>query len=92
MELDRIVEFLKINGGVSIEISAHTDDVGDEVYNLRLSERRALSVFRYLTKHGADVVKLKPVGVGEKSPIVSNDSEENRLRNRRVELRVLKIS
>lgn len=92
VELDRIVEFLKINSGVSIEISAHTDDVGDEEYNLRLSERRALSVFRYLTKKGAEVVKLRPVGFGEKSPVVTNDSEENRLRNRRVELRVLKIS
>lgn len=92
VELDRVLDFLKVNAGVSIEISAHTDDVGDEAYNLRLSERRALTVLRYLTKQGADVVKLRPVGYGEQNPMVPNDTEENRLQNRRVELRVLKIS
>ncbi len=91
LELDRVLDFFKENPTVSIEISAHTDDIGDDAYNLKLSERRALSVLRYLLQKGAEVSKLKPVGIGEKRPVVSNDSEENRARNRRVELRVLKV-
>lgn len=92
VELDRVLEFLKVNPEVSIEISAHTDDVGDEEYNLRLSERRALSVLRHLVKRGANVSKLKPIGSGEKNPLMANDTEENRMQNRRVELRVLKVT
>lgn len=91
VELDRVLEFLKTNPHVSIAISAHTDDVGDDAYNLKLSERRALSVLRYLKNKGADVTKLITEGFGEKNPVVPNDSEENRAQNRRVELRVLKV-
>lgn len=92
LELDRVVDFLKINPNISIEIGAHTDDVGADEYNLRLSERRALSVLRYLSSKGASGGKMKPVGFGESAPKVQNDTEENRTTNRRVELKILKIS
>ncbi|NBW35431.1 MAG: OmpA family protein [Cytophagia bacterium] len=92
VELDRVVDFLKINPNISVEIAAHTDDVGADEYNLRLSERRAYNVLRYLSSKGANVTSLKPVGLGESAPKVANTSEENRLENRRVELKILKIS
>jgi outer membrane protein OmpA-like peptidoglycan-associated protein len=88
--LNRVVELLQKNPNVSIEISAHTDDIGDETYNQRLSERRALSIVRYLTKHGVEIQRMRPHGHGKAKPLVPNDSEENRARNRRVELQVLR--
>ena len=88
--LDRVIELLQNNPGMSIEISAHTDDVGDAAYNLKLSERRALTIVRYLTKKGIPVQRMRPTGYGETRPLVSNDSEKNRAINRRVELQVLR--
>ncbi len=92
VELDRVVDFLKVNPNISIEIAAHTDDVGADEYNLRLSERRAYTVLRYLSSKGAKASSLKPVGLGESVPKLANTSEENRMENRRVELKILKIS
>ena len=92
LELDQIIDLMNKNPGLSIEISAHTDDVGTEDYNQRLSEKRALSIVRYLSKKGTGIERLRPVGFGKSKPIANNDSEENRAKNRRVELRVLSIS
>ena len=92
LELDQIIDLMNKNPGLSIEISAHTDDVGTEDYNQRLSEKRALSIVRYLSKKGTVIERLRPVGFGKSKPIANNDSEENRAKNRRVELRVLGIS
>ena len=91
-ELDRIVELMHVNPKLAIEISAHTDDVGDEKLNLKLSEKRAQSALEYLISRGVSQERLLPKGYGESSPAVSNDSDENRALNRRVELRVLKTS
>jgi outer membrane protein OmpA-like peptidoglycan-associated protein len=92
VELDKVIELLKTNATLSIEIAAHTDDVGTEEYNLRLSEKRALSVVRYLLQKGTKPGRLKPVGYGKTKPVASNENDEERSKNRRVELLVLKSS
>lgn len=89
-ELGEIVGLLKRNPNVVIEISAYTDDVGSDAYNNNLSQQRAQSVTEFLSGKGIPRQQLVPVGYGEKSPIAPNDSEENRAKNRRVELVVLK--
>ena len=88
-ELDRAIRFIFQNPGRKFEISAHTDALGTEEYNLDLSERRAQAVRRYLVDHGvpADIVIAK--GYGESQPIDDNNTPQGRQRNRRVELRVI---
>ncbi len=72
-----------------IEITGHTDDVGDDDYNQDLSEQRARSVRNYLVSTGVDGSKIATVGAGEKMPIASNNTDVGRAENRRVEVLVL---
>lgn len=72
-----------------IEIVGHTDDVGDDAYNQQLSEERAQSVFNYLASTGMDVSMAVVRGMGEKMPIASNNTDEGRAENRRVEILIL---
>ena len=88
LELDRVAEFMNLNPTITIEISAHSDDVGAAAFNLQLSERRAASVKEYLGKKNVKDEAMVSVGYGETRPVVPNDSDENRARNRRVELQV----
>jgi OOP family OmpA-OmpF porin len=67
-------------------IEGHTDSVGTEAYNLALSDRRAKSVFDYLTSRGVDPARLSSVGHGELKPIADNATAEGRQLNRRVML------
>ncbi len=90
-ELDRVVELLKENPQLKIEISAHTDNVGNASYNNKLSDRRAQSVVTYLVENGANEDNLVSHGYGMTKPLVPNDSEENRAINRRVEFIILDI-
>jgi outer membrane protein OmpA-like peptidoglycan-associated protein/Tol biopolymer transport system component len=85
-ELERIAIFLNANPTVSIEISGHTDNVGDVIYNQKLSERRAQSVSNYLVANGIAADRLTYKGYGDTKPIASNDSEEGRKQNRRTEM------
>ncbi|WP_020533330.1 PorP/SprF family type IX secretion system membrane protein [Flexithrix dorotheae] len=88
--LDKIVHLLEKNKSMKIEVSGHTDNIGDDKFNKLLSEQRAKSVVNYLIKKGISPKRLKAVGYGESKPIVSNDDEENgRQLNRRIEIRVL---
>lgn len=89
--LERVIELLQTNPHVGIEVAAHTDDVGDDTYNKRLSERRALAIVRHLSKNGIDIARMRPIGYGEQTPLAPNDSEEHRALNRRVELKVLSV-
>ena len=88
-ELDRIIEFLKLNDNVKIELSAHTDDLGSDWYNMRLSEKRAQVATRYLTDNGINEKMILTKGYGESRPIVPNTSDENRAQNRRVEIKII---
>lgn len=88
-ELDRIIEFLKLNNNVRIELSAHTDDLGSDWYNMRLSEKRAQMATKYLTDNGISEKMILTKGYGESRPIVPNTSDENRALNRRVEIKII---
>ena len=88
-ELDALYRFLKDNPKIKIEISGHTDNRGRLEYNMKLSQKRALAVKRYLVKKGISPDRLVARGYGPTKPIASNDTEEGRRRNRRVEVKVL---
>ncbi|HNP06130.1 MAG TPA: OmpA family protein [Cyclobacteriaceae bacterium] len=90
VELDKVVDLLKSNPSVEIEISGHTDSKGSDDYNLNLSQGRSQSVVDYLISQGIESYRLSAQGYGETKPIDSNDSEEGRANNRRVEFTVLK--
>jgi outer membrane protein OmpA-like peptidoglycan-associated protein len=88
-ELDRAVILLKDNPELKIEISAHTDDIGSDAFNLKLSDKRAKSVVDYMVEKGVVKLRLVPKGYGESKPLVPNTNEESRAKNRRVMLRIL---
>lgn len=88
-ELNKLVQFLTANKGLRIQISGHTDDVGEAAFNLDLSKKRAQSVVNYLTRQGIARVRLTVAGFGETRPVKPNTSEDNRQLNRRTELKVL---
>jgi len=92
LELDRVSQFMELNPSVTIEISAHSDDIGAADFNKQLSQRRAVSVEDYLEKKNIAANRMQSVGYGEENPLVANDSEENRAINRRVELKVIAIN
>jgi outer membrane protein OmpA-like peptidoglycan-associated protein len=72
-----------------VEVGGHTDSVGSEAYNQGLSERRADAVRDYLMSKGVKASRLTARGYGESRPVASNDTEEGRAENRRVELVVI---
>jgi OmpA-OmpF porin, OOP family len=86
--LDRAVATLKRYPELKVEVAGHTDSRGSDAYNLQLSDRRAATVLKYLQDNGASNT-LTSKGYGEREPIASNTSEDGRLQNRRVVLRIL---
>ena len=89
-ELDKVVDFLKQNRSVEIEISGHTDNKGSDDYNLNLSHGRSQSVVDYLTGQGIESFRLTAHGYGEGRPIDTNETDAGRANNRRVEFTILK--
>lgn len=90
LELNRLIELLKENPSLTIEIGGHTDNVGQEAYNLDLSTKRAESVYNYLVNNGINAAQLTYKGYGESTPIADNETEEGRALNRRTEFTILK--
>ena len=90
LELNKVVNFLEQNPTVEIEIAGHTDSKGTDEYNVNLSQGRSQAVVDYLASQGIDRVRLTAHGYGEGKPIDTNDTEEGRANNRRVEFTVLK--
>jgi OOP family OmpA-OmpF porin len=88
--LDEVVAILKKNPEIKGVIEGHTDSMGSEEYNQGLSERRAQAIEKYLEEHGIDANRYTVKGHGESKPIASNDTEEGRQENRRVELKRLR--
>ena len=89
-QLDKVADALKSQGDdKTIVIEGHTDSQGKDDYNQGLSQRRADSVRAYLIEHGIEAGRLETKGYGESRPLVSNETEEGRIQNRRVELKVL---
>lgn len=89
-ELDKVVEMMNTNATLEIEIAGHTDDKGSDQYNQELSQGRAEAVREYIVNQGIEGSRITAVGYGESKPETTNDTEEGRQINRRVEFTVLK--
>ena len=88
-QLDLIVAMMATNPGMKIELSGHTDNQGSERLNKTLSSQRVDGVIKYLVDHGVDGSRLSGQGYGGSQPIASNESEETRKLNRRVEFIII---
>lgn len=89
-ELNNAIRFLNDNPRLRIEIGGHTDAKGSDEYNIRLSNRRAKSVYDYLVGVGGiSPARLVPMGYGERMPIATNSTDPGRQLNRRVEFKVI---
>jgi len=86
--LDEAVRTLKEEGTVAVIVAGHTDSVGSDKYNMKLSLRRANAVRDYLVKQGIPASRIRTEGLGETEPVASNDTADGRAQNRRVELHV----
>jgi OOP family OmpA-OmpF porin len=83
--LDEVVEVLNDNPKITLDVQGHTDNVGGDAYNMKLSQSRADAVRAYLTAHGISGTRLVSKGYGFHQPLVPNNSEGNRALNRRVQ-------
>ncbi|MGV3657731.1 MAG: OmpA family protein [Chitinophagaceae bacterium] len=88
VELDKVVQLLKENATVKIQIGGHTDNVGAPADNLKLSQARANAVVKYLVSKGIAAARLGAKGFGETVPVATNNTEEGRAQNRRTELKI----
>jgi outer membrane protein OmpA-like peptidoglycan-associated protein len=86
--MDKLADVVVRYGKTTLTIVGHTDNVGSNSYNQKLSERRAHSVARYLETKQVNSVRLAIAGKGESQPVASNNSESGRQANRRVEIYV----
>ncbi len=91
LELDKAVDLMKINPTMVIEVGGHTDNVGNDDYNMKLSHDRAKSVRDYLINAGIQYQRVQAKGYGETSPIADNETEEGKAANRRTEFIILEF-
>uniref|UniRef100_A0A7C3Z2Z9 OmpA-like domain-containing protein n=1 Tax=candidate division WOR-3 bacterium TaxID=2052148 RepID=A0A7C3Z2Z9_UNCW3 len=85
------IQILKDNPDIQVEIQGHTDNIGSDAFNQKLSERRAYAVMNFLIQYGGiSPARLSAKGYGEKVPIASNETPEGRQLNRRVDFVILK--
>jgi outer membrane protein OmpA-like peptidoglycan-associated protein len=90
--LDKVAQTLVEYDKTVIEVAGHTDSVGEAAYNQQLSDRRASNVAAYLTSHRVPATRIVTVGAGEAHPIASNDTEDGRAQNRRVEITIVPVT
>jgi outer membrane protein OmpA-like peptidoglycan-associated protein len=88
--LDKLAQTLIDAKNWKLDVAGHTDDKGSDEYNLKLSQNRANAVKDYLVKKGVNAETITAQGFGESKPIVPNDNDSNRERNRRVEFKITK--
>ncbi len=88
-ELNMVVDFLKDNPSVKVEIAGHTDSKGSDAYNFNLSDGRAGAVRSFLLENWIEPDRVTSQGYGESKPVANNQSDEGRQRNRRVEFTIL---
>ncbi|WP_237058900.1 OmpA family protein [Microbulbifer sediminum] len=86
-DLQQAVRALRNQPGSAVEIAGHTDSLGNDNYNLRLSQKRANAVRAFLISNGIDAGRIAANGYGEQQPVAPNDTEAGRAQNRRVEMR-----
>jgi len=87
-QLNTVVEFMKDNPTLKLEISGHTDNVGGMAYNMKLSENRAKAVVDYMLSQGIDPSRLTFKGYGPKQPVSPNTTTAGKAMNRRVEFKI----
>ena len=92
-ELQKIIRFMQENPQIRVEVSGHTDNIGQPAYNKQLSEKRALSVYNYLIEKGIDKNRLVPIGYGQAKPLADNahrrgeaTKPKNRVQDRKIAL------
>jgi len=90
VELERVYTILTENPRMKVRIAGHTDNIGSDEYNQRLSEARAKAVYDYLISRGISADRLSYIGYGKSRPIDTNETSEGRQNNRRVELEIIK--
>lgn len=90
--LDQVVTTLKEYPSTFIDVSGHTDAIGSDAVNQELSERRAKAVADYLTYQGIATARIATRGYGKQFPVASNDTEEGRAQNRRVEIKLSPVT
>ena len=88
--MDKLADTLRKAKNWKLDIAGHTDDKGSDEYNLKLSQNRANAVKDYLVNSGVESELITAQGFGESKPIVPNDNDANRERNRRVEFKITK--
>jgi len=84
--LEKAVGFLQEHPEYKVKIVGHTDNVGDDDYNMKLSKDRAADVLKLFNRKGINFKRLEAIGKGETEPIESNDTDEGRALNRRIEV------
>ena len=87
--LKNLISLYKQSSSSSFIITGHTDDIGSDSYNQHLSEKRVKSIEVFLIKNGIDAAKIKSYWKGESDPYKSNNTEEDRAKNRRVEVKLI---
>jgi OOP family OmpA-OmpF porin len=87
--LDGVVEFMVHKKNARVEISGHTDNVGNPQANKTLSEKRAQACRNYIVSKGIDKKRLDAVGFGDEHPLAPNDTDDGRQKNRRIEAKEL---
>ncbi len=90
-ELANVIQVLRENPTITVEISGHTDSSGSTTYNQQLSEDRAKAVYEYLLRSEVEESRLEYKGYGDSTPIATNETEEGKQANRRIEFRILKV-
>jgi len=80
---------MKRRKNIEVEIAGHTDNTGSEEDNLKLSQRRADRVKKYLINEGIDARRIKAKGYGENQPVAGNNTKEGKQKNRRTEVRII---
>ncbi|MEK6480687.1 OmpA family protein [Catalinimonas sp. 4WD22] len=88
-ELNKVVNFLQENPEISITINGHTDNQGSAEYNLDLSSKRAKAVYDYIVQAGISEERLQYRGYGQSKPVTTNDTEEDRQKNRRIAFEII---
>ncbi len=89
-QLRNISEILKCYQNVNLKVGGYTDNVGDPASNLKLSQARAENTRQAILSNGVDPSRVEAEGYGEQFPVASNDTDQGRQRNRRIDVRVTK--
>jgi outer membrane protein OmpA-like peptidoglycan-associated protein len=83
--LTEVAQAMKDNPTINVDVEGHTDSQGNDRFNLKLSQRRAESVKKFLVGKGVSSGRMRPKGYGENVPIADNRTADGRAQNRRVE-------